>query len=270
MTDQEMISGDIPGSQVIRLKAIMHRLRAPGGCPWDAEQSHESIISNLIEEAYETVDAIQRADDTDMKEELGDLLLQVVFHAEIAEEQDRFDLEDIARTISEKLVRRHPHVFATSDAADSDEVLKQWDAIKRQEKGEKADLPHLHGVGKGLPALIRGSKLLKKATKTGFDWPTETGVVSKIREELGELQSALDAKDIPAIEEELGDLLFSVVNLARFRKIDPEILMAQANTKFESRFAEMENLLKAANSSLESSSLNEKQDAWNAAKNSRH
>lgn len=260
-----MINGTAAGAQVERLKAIMHRLRAPGGCPWDAEQSHESIVPNLIEEAYETVDAIQRADDTDMTEELGDLLLQVVFHCEIAEEQKRFDLEDVARGISEKLVRRHPHVFATSSAGDSDAVLKQWDEIKRKEKGEK-DVPYLHGTGKGLPALVRASKLQKKAAKVGFDWPMETGVLSKIREELCELQSAIDAQKMDDVEEELGDLMFSVVNLARFRKIDPEILMAKANSKFERRFGEMEKLLKQDGKSLEKSSLDDMEEAWLEAK----
>ena len=265
MTDEEMIHGTAPGGQVERLKAIMHRLRAPGGCPWDAEQTHESIVPNLIEEAYETVDAIKRAHDGDMSEELGDLLLQVVFHCEIAEEQKRFDLEDVARGISEKLVRRHPHVFATSDAQDSDAVLKQWDEIKRKEKGEK-EVPYLHGTGKGLPALVRASKLQKKAAKAGFDWPVETGVLSKIREELCELQSAIDEQDMPAVEEELGDLLFSVVNLARFRKIDPEVLMAQANAKFEKRFGAMEIHLKKSGKSLGEATLSELEDAWDAVK----
>ena len=265
MTDEEMINGTAAGTQVERLKSIMHRLRAPGGCPWDAEQTHESIVPNLIEEAYETVDAIQRANDTDMTEELGDLLLQVVFHCEIAEEQKRFDLNDVARTISDKLVRRHPHVFATASAGDSDAVLKQWDEIKRQEKGEK-EVPYLHGVGKGLPALIRASKLQKKAAKIGFDWPMETGVLSKIREELCELQSAIDSQNMAEVEEELGDLMFSVVNLARFRKIDPEVLMARANSKFEKRFGEMESILKKAGKPLEEASFDEMEDAWTEAK----
>jgi ATP diphosphatase len=264
MTDQEMIHGN-GASELERLRAIMHRLRAPGGCPWDAEQTHESLVPNLIEEAYETVDAIKRGDDSDIREELGDLLLQVVFHSEIAEETGRFNFDDCAKAISDKLIRRHPHVFGEAVASDPDEVLKQWDAIKRGEKGE-TDVPYLHGTGKGLPALIRASKLLKKAAKVGFDWPVETGVISKIREELLELQSAIDAQDMPAVEEELGDLLFSVVNLSRFRKIDPEVLMARANAKFERRFAEMEKILKADGKPLEQANLSEMEDAWNEAK----
>lgn len=265
MTDEEMIAGTGTGGEVERLKAIMHRLRAPGGCPWDAEQSHESIIPNLIEEAYEAVDAIQRADDTDMTEELGDLLLQVVFHCEIAEEQKRFGLEDVARGISEKLVRRHPHVFDVSDAEDTDAVLKQWDEIKRKEKGER-EVPYLYGVGKGLPALVRGAKLLKKASKVGFDWPTETEVISKIREELEEMECAMDEPDMDAVDEELGDLLFSVVNLARFRKIDPEILMARANSKFEKRFGVMERMLKEAGKPLGEAHRELMGDTWDEAK----
>lgn len=265
MTDEEMINCDVPGDQIARLRAIMHRLRAPGGCPWDAEQTHESLVSNLIEEAYECVDAIRRGDDADMREEFGDLLLQVVFHSEIAQEEGRFDLDAVAREISEKLIRRHPHVFGASTAGDSDEVLKQWDEIKRKEKGEK-EVPYLHGTGKGLPALVRGGKLLKKAAKTGFDWPVETGVISKIREELGELQAAVDMQDLKGVEEELGDLLFSVVNLARFRKIDPEVLMASANTKFERRFGEMERRLKALGRSLEEATLAEMEEEWVLAK----
>jgi MazG family protein len=265
MTDDEMINCDVAGEQVVRLRAIMHRLRAPGGCPWDAEQTHESLISNLIEEAYECVDAIRRNDINDMREEFGDLLLQVVFHSELAQEHGHFDMDEVAREISEKLIRRHPHVFGTSGASDPDEVLKQWDEIKRVEKGEK-DVPYLHGTAKGLPALVRAGKLQKKAAKAGFDWPIENGVIGKIREELGELQSAIDIKDHAAVEEELGDLLFSVVNLARFRKIDPEVLMASANAKFERRFGVMEQELKRTGKTLEESSLKEMEEAWIVAK----
>ncbi len=265
MTDAQMTDCPDAGKQLERLRAIMHRLRAPGGCPWDAEQTHESLIPNLIEEAYETVDTIQRGDHEHLKEELGDLLLQVVFHSEIAEEAGRFNLDDVARDISEKLVRRHPHVFGESDAADSDAVLQQWDAIKRSEKGDE-EKPYLHGVGKGLPGLLRASKLQKKAAKVGFDWPVETGVLAKIREELLELQSAVDEQDLDAVSEEMGDLLFSVVNLARFRKVDPEVLMAAANNKFENRFNEMERILKSNNLTLEAATAAQMEDAWEAAK----
>ena len=258
MTDAEMTECREPGRQLERLRAIMHRLRAPGGCPWDAEQTHGSLVSNLIEEAYETVDAIQRCDMAHLEEELGDLLLQVVFHSELAEEAGRFNLDDVARGIADKLVRRHPHVFAHSSASTSDAVLQQWDEIKRGEKGVTEE-PYLHGTGRGLPALLRASKLQKKAAKVGFDWPTQTGVIAKIREEVLELEAAVDAQDLAAVDEELGDLLFSVVNLARFRKLDPEVVMAAANEKFERRF-------EAEGKSLEQASASEMDDAWEAAK----
>lgn len=265
MTDAEMIDCPDKGRQVERLRAIMHRLRAPGGCPWDAEQTHGSLVSNLIEEAYETVDAIQRRDMEHLQEELGDLLLQVVFHSELAQESGRFDLDDVARGIAEKLVRRHPHVFATSGVSTTDAVLKQWDEIKRVEKGTEEEA-YLHGTGKGLPALLRASKLQKKAAKVGFDWPTETGVLAKIREEIQELEAAVDEQDLKAVDEELGDLLFSVVNLARFRKLDPEIVLTAANEKFERRFDEMERRLKASNISLEAATADQMDGAWEVAK----
>ena len=265
MTDAQMIDTPEAGKQLARLRAIMHRLRAPGGCPWDAEQTHVSLIPNLIEEAHETVDTIRRGDMEHLREELGDLLLQVIFHSEIAEEAGHFTLDDVARGISDKLVRRHPHVFATSDASSTEDVLKQWEDIKREEKGDSKK-PYLHGVGKGLPALLRASKLQKKAAKVGFDWPVEIGVLAKIREEVLELQSAVDAQDMAAVSEEMGDLLFSVVNLARFRKADPELLMAAANTKFEKRFGEMERILAARGLTLEAATPNQMEDAWNEAK----
>jgi MazG family protein len=265
MTDAEMIHSPEAGLQMERLRAIMHRLRAPGGCPWDAEQTHGSLVSNLIEEAYETVDAIQRCDMEHLKEELGDLLLQVVFHSELAEEAGRFNLDEVARGIAEKLVRRHPHVFSSSFASTTDAVLQQWDEIKRGEKGTE-DEPYLHGTGKGLPALLRASKLQKKAAKVGFDWPTQTGVLAKIREELLELEAAADAQDLEAVDEELGDLLFSVVNLARFRKMDPEVVLAAANEKFERRFNEMERRLRDSGKTLEAATADQMDDAWEAVK----
>jgi len=265
MNDSEMIDCPADGSQLERLRAIVHRLRAPGGCPWDAEQTHESLVHHLIEESYETVDAIQRGDHDHLKEELGDLLLQVVFHSEIAEEAGRFKLDDVARGICEKLVRRHPHVFGHSDVETPDGVLKQWDEIKRAEKGD-GDQPYLHGVGKGLPALLRAAKLQKKASKAGFDWPVETGVISKIREEMLELEGAIDSQDLEAVSAELGDLMFSVVNLARFRKLDPELVMATANVKFETRFGEMERILKARGLSLEAADAGQMEETWEEAK----
>ena len=265
MTDAEMIDCPEDAAQLVRLRAIMHRLRAPGGCPWDAEQTHASLVPNLIEETYETVDTIRRGDFDHLREELGDLLLQVMFHSELADEAGRFNLDDVARGISDKLVRRHPHVFATSDAGTSEQVLKQWDEIKRAEKGHQQE-PYLHGVGKGLPALLRAAKLQKKAAKVGFDWPDETGVLAKIREELIELEAAMRGGDPAAVDEELADLMFSLVNLARFRGSDPELLMEAANRKFEQRFAAMENRLAGNGTDLASASLAEMERAWQACK----
>lgn len=265
MTDAAMMTAPDPAVQLARLRAIMHRLRAPGGCPWDAEQTHASLIPNLIEEAYETVDTIQRADFPHLREELGDLLLQVVFHSELAAEAGRFNLDDVAREISDKLVRRHPHVFGTSDAATSDAVLQQWDQIKREEKGD-GEMPYLHGVGKGLPALLRAVKLQKKVAKVGFDWPAEDGVVEKVMEEVAELREALAAGESAAVAEELGDVMFSLVNLSRFRKLDPEVVMAAANAKFEARFAAVEQALKARGLSLADASPAQMEAEWEHAK----
>ena len=270
MTDEEMISCPEPDRQIDRLRAIMHRLRAPGGCPWDAEQTHDSLVSNLIEETYETVAAIKAKDDENLKEELGDLFLQVVFHAELAEEDNRFDLNDIARGISDKLVRRHPHVYGDSAVGTTDGVLAQWEDIKRAEKGDE-EKPYLHGVGKGLPALLRSAKLQKKASKVGFDWPCTVGIVEKIDEELAEVREELaehteGERASPELQAEIGDLLFIVTNLARKLGVDPEVALEGTNEKFLHRFAQIEKGLKEQASSLEEASLEEMNEIWNAAK----
>ena len=265
MTDQEMMESDEKSRQCERLRAIMHRLRAPGGCPWDAEQTHESLITNLIEEAYETVDTIRRGDREHLREELGDLLLQVVFHSELAEEDGVFDFDEVAREVSEKLVRRHPHVFGESGAEGTAAVLKQWDEIKRAEKGSERET-YLHGVGSGLPAMLRAEKLQKKAAKVGFDWPDEDGAMGKVAEEMEELVAAMAAGEVSDIEDELGDVMFSVINVARKRKLDAEVLLGEANRKFERRFARMEQVLSERGQSLEEADLEEMEAAWNEAK----
>jgi MazG family protein len=265
MTDEEMINCPEQAKQIDRLRAIMHRLRAPGGCPWDAEQTHESLLPNLVEETYETVDTIKRGDWEHLREELGDLLLQVVFHSELAEEAGRYSFDDVARVVSEKLVRRHPHVYGNSAVLDTDSVLSQWDEIKRQEKGDE-EKPYLHGVGKGLPALLRAAKLQKKAAKVGFDWPDNEGVMDKIREELSEVEAELASGDKDRLSEEIGDLLFSVVNLARKQKLDPEIILESTNCKFEERFDSMDRALQQDGKDLESASLDEMESSWQAAK----
>ena len=270
MTDEEMIGDGGKGRQVERLQAIVHRLRAPGGCPWDAEQTHASLVPNLIEETYETVDTIQRGDWDHLREELGDLLLQVVFHSELQSEAGRWDMDDAARGISEKLVRRHPHVFAQSEAGTSDQVLRQWEEIKRAEKGDE-DKPYLHGVGKGLPALLRAAKLQKKAAKVGFDWPDADGVLDKIQEELDETREEMkqlgpEREVTDDLRSEVGDLLFVVVNLARKLGIDPEVALEGTNVKFQDRFAAIENGLAAQGSSLDDASLDEMEVLWLRAK----
>lgn len=263
-----MINCRQPDRQVERLRAIMHRLRAPGGCPWDAEQTHGSLVSNLIEEAYETVDAIRREDWVHLEEELGDLLLQVVFHSELAQEEGRYDFDDVAKGICDKLVRRHPHVYADGEARDTGQVLNRWEEIKREEKGV-AEKPFLHGVGKGLPAVLRAAKLQKKAGKVGFDWPEAVGTLGKVEEELEEVKAELaEAGGVvtEALEEEVGDLLFVVVNLARKLGIDPEVTLEGANLKFERRFADMEQDLRERGRSLEEASLDEMEAGWARAK----
>ena len=248
----------------------MHRLRAPGGCPWDAEQTHESLVSNLIEETYETVAAIRSGDHENLQEELGDLLLQVVFHAELAQEDERFNLDDIARDISDKLVLRHPHVYGDSKVRGTEAVLAQWEDIKRAEKGHE-EKPYLYGVGKGLPALLRAAKLQKKASKVGFDWPNTTGIAEKIDEELAEVREELEKHQTgtpasPELQAEIGDLLFIVTNLARKLGVDPELALEGTNEKFLHRFQAIENGLKNDNLTLEEATIEQMDVHWNAAK----
>ena len=268
MTDDEMKHCREPQRQLERAIAVMHRLRAPGGCPWDAEQTHESLIPNLLEEAYECIDAIRANDRPHMREELGDVLLQVLFHAELAAEakQDAFDINDIACELSDKLVRRHPHVFGTSDVQDTEGVLNQWDAIKRKEQSIE-DKPYLKNCGNGLPSLLKAAKITKKVAKVGFDWPDHAGVIEKIREETDEVAATLDLPDsAPQVEEELGDLLFCTVNLCRRRGIDPEVALDAANRKFERRFNMLEKDLKAQGISLQDASTEQMEAAWQRAK----
>lgn len=266
MSDEEMISCTEPFKQLDRLRAIMRRLRGKDGCPWDAEQTHQSLIPNMIEESYEAIDAILREDWPHLKEELGDVLLQVVFHAQISSDQGRFDLDDIARELSDKLIRRHPHIFADSQISHSDGVISQWEQIKREEKGTQKK-PYLHDTGKGLPGMLKAYKLQKKAARVGFDWPDLNGVVDKIREELAEVEDTFNLPDDhPESANELGDLLFAVVNLCRKRRIDPEVALALTNRKFEERFTKMESLLDEKGSPLGTAPLDEMEQCWQQAK----
>lgn len=250
---------------LLRLQRVVHDLRSPGGCPWDREQTHQSLGTNLIEEAYESLEAILAGDLRHMEEELGDLLLQVVLHGEIASETKAFSLDSIAHRIAEKLIRRHPHVYGDSAADTSAAVLQQWDEIKRQEKGG-ASRPHLDGISKALPSLTRAAKLQKRAAKVGFDWENADGVLEKIREELAEVEAELPGGDTPALQEEIGDLLFSVANLARKLGHDPEVLLVAANAKFTRRFHRMEATLAAVGRPLGIADMAEMEAAWQREK----
>lgn len=255
----------------------MAALRTPGaGCPWDLEQTSRSIAPYAIEEAYEVVEAIERGDAHDLKDELGDLLLQVVFHARMAEEAGQFAFDDVAQAICDKMVRRHPHVFATSDAHDAEAVTVQWAEIKAAEKaarrvrcGEAAPASLLDGVPLPLPALTRAIKLQEKAGKVGFDWANARLVLAKLREETEEVAAELDepgAEATRALEEEIGDLLFVVANLARHARVDPEQALRGANAKFERRFHHIEKRLAEAGRSPSEASLDEMEALWVEAK----
>lgn len=248
-----------------KLCDIVAKLRAPGGCPWDREQTNESLLPAVIEEAYEVVEAAHAKDDAHFREELGDLLLLAVMHAEIASEASRFNIDDVLREISAKLVRRHPHVFGTSDAADAGAVLKQWEAIKREEKN--ADSHYLASLPKALPALVRAQKAQSKAARVNFDWTELRDVIAKVEEEVGEIQEAIGTQHRERIEDEIGDLLFAVVNLARKCKIDAEVALQKATDKFVKRFNRVEDELKARGKPLGDAGLAEMDAIWDAIKN---
>ena len=266
-----MSSGDIA-----RLIEIMAALRTPEtGCPWDLEQDFRSIAPYTIEEAYEVADAIENGDLSDLRDELGDLLLQVVFHARIAEEQGAFAFPAVVAAICDKLIRRHPHVFGAGGALTTEGVTLQWNEIKAAEKaarsaamGAPAPASLLDGVPLALPALTRAVKLQQKASKVGFDWNDARQVLAKIREETDEVAAELDdpAVDLKALEEEIGDLLFVVSNLARHANVDPEQALRGANAKFERRFHHIERRLSEADSSPETATLDEMEALWTEAK----
>ena len=250
-----------PGKALQRLAAIMARLRDPAtGCPWDVAQDFATIAPYTIEEAYEVADAIARGDLTDLRDELGDLQLQIVFHARIAEEAGHFALADVVDGIADKMVRRHPHVFAGASRPDRADERAGWEAIKADERARRNETGALAGVALGLPALLRAEKLQKRAARTGFDWPDAAGPRAKVSEEILEVETAPDAA---ARSEEIGDLLFAVVNWARHLGIEPEAALCPANSKFERRFAAMEAM---AGDGFAALSLDEKEKLWGAAK----
>lgn len=257
------------------LIAVMDRLRAPGGCPWDAEQTYQSLSQYLLEEAYETFDAIQEADQTgdtaNLREELGDLLLQVVFHSTIGKERGDFTIDDVAEGVTQKLILRHPHVFGDANFARAEDVLDNWDKLKADErkasgKLEKAKDSILDEVPVHFPALLEGLKLTKKAAKVGFDWENADQIFEKLDEETAELRSAINNGDKTNIDEEIGDLLFAVMNLARHLDVEPETALNKTNRKFRQRFKFIEDELKREGRSLESANLKELDDLWNEAK----
>jgi nucleoside triphosphate diphosphatase len=261
-----------PSRDIARLLEIMASLRTPKtGCPWDLEQNFATIAPYTLEEAYEVADAIARDDLADLKEELGDLLLQVVFHARMAQEQSAFDFGDVVQEITEKLIRRHPHVFGDLRAADPQSVKGLWDDIKAQEKaakaarGKPADEGALAGVPVALPALTRALKLQAKAGKVGFDWNDPHAVLAKIREEADEIEEALDG-DASAAAGEVGDLLFAAVNLARHLNADPETLLRATNQKFERRFASIEAALASKGKKPQDATLAEMDALWDEVK----
>jgi ATP diphosphatase len=259
-----------PSRDITRLIEIMAALRTPGsGCPWDLEQTFRTIAPYTLEEAYEVADAIARGDLDDLKDELGDLLLQVAFHARMAEEQGAFDFGDVVETVTAKLVRRHPHVFADADGHTAKAVEGLWERIKLQEKaehGEAAPTGALAGVPVALPALTRALKLQNKAGRVGFDWNDPRAVLAKIREEADEIEAELDNQDKSKVTAEVGDLLFAVVNLARHLGADPEDVLRQANLKFERRFGSIERALAAKGKTPKDASLVEMDALWDAAK----
>lgn len=248
------------------LTGIMKLLRGEGGCPWDREQTHESIRRNLIEETYEAVEAIDTQDRVLLQEELGDVLLQVVFHAEIERQAGSFDIGDVINGICEKLIDRHPHIFGDVSVSGTAEVLRNWEAIKKVEKGQKTQAETLEAVPKVLPALMRSDKVQQRAAKVGFDWPDTAGAMEKAQEELGELQQAVAAGDKAACEEELGDLLFSLVNVSRHLKAEPEEALTRACDKFIARFTQAEKLAAARGQELRGMSPEGLDALWNEAK----
>jgi ATP diphosphatase len=270
-----------PSNDITRLLEIMAALRTPGtGCPWDLEQDFASIAPYTLEEAYEVVDAIERGDLADLRDELGDLLLQVVFHARMAEEKGAFAFADVVEAITKKLIRRHPHVFGSTRGLSPEQVKSLWDSIKAQEKADRrverekmGQSPEAHeagflgGIPTALPALTRAQKLTAKAAKVGFDWPEPSQVIDKIHEELEEVKEASSTGNRDRIEDEIGDLLFSVTNLARHYGIDPERALRRTNAKFERRFRAVEEALGKQKRSLNEASLEEMEGLWVAAKN---
>jgi tetrapyrrole methylase family protein/MazG family protein len=249
-----------------RLVGIMRRLRGPGGCPWDAEQSHESLKRYLLEECYEVIEAIDKNDPEHLKEELGDLMLQPVFHAAIAEEKGEFTMDEVLQTICDKLVLRHPHVFGDQVVKTADEQVENWERIKKLEKGDERKSA-LAGVPPHLPALLKAQKITEKAARVGFDWEHTDQVFAKVIEELHEFEEAMSGGDETRMEAELGDLLFAVVNLGRFLSLNPEEALRKTIERFTRRFAHIEDSMLARGVQMKEATLDEMEILWEEAKN---
>lgn len=247
------------------LVEIMEILRGEGGCPWDREQTHKTIRNNFIEEVYEVIEGIDTDNDDIIKEELGDVLLQVVFHARIAEEAGKYSLDDVADGICKKLILRHPHIFSDVKVKDSEEVLKNWDEIKKTEKSQKSAADTLKGVSGSLPALVRAAKISGKAAKVGFEYPDVYGAYEKVCEELTEVKAEIGTQS-ERVETEIGDLLFAVANLARMCGVNAEEALYRANNKFIDRFEKFEDIATEKGKELKSLNISEKIEMWNKAK----
>jgi len=262
------VSGTALNSQVSpfqQLCDIVAKLRAPDGCPWDREQTNETLLPGLIEEAYEVAGAVRARDDQNLREELGDLILLAVMHAQIAEENGRFNIAAVLEDVTAKLIRRHPHVFGSSGVRDTDGVVKQWEAIKREEKNE-AGGHYLGDLPVALPALMRAQKAQKKAARVNFDWTEISDVAAKVDEELAEAKEAIASRDPNAMADEIGDLLFAVVNLARKSELDAETVLQAATDKFVARFNTVEDELRGLGKKLGEVGLEELDEIWNAVK----
>lgn len=266
-----------PGEWFEKLVAVQARLRAPKGCPWDREQTHQTLRTYLLEEAYEVLEALDTGNDAKFAEEMGDLLLQIVFHSQIAQEEGRFTVAKVIREIHDKMIRRHPHVFGEMRAKDSKEELRNWEQIKAEERraskaqrekdeGAEEAPSLLDGVSRALPATLEGFQLTRKASRIGFDWDNVGGVIDKMREETAELEIALNDRDQRKIEEEMGDFLFAAVNLARFVHVDPEIALKKANAKFSRRFRAMEVRARESGREFKDLPREEMEALWNATK----
>ncbi|MCX8034493.1 MAG: nucleoside triphosphate pyrophosphohydrolase [Thermodesulfovibrio sp.] len=247
-----------------KLVEIMEKLRSEEGCPWDKVQTHDTLKRYLLEETYELIEAIEKKDYKEMKEELGDLLLQIVFHSKIAKDEGRFDINDVIDAISQKMISRHPHVFGEASFETPEEVLNQWDDRKKEEG--KLQRSIIEGIPLSLPALHRAYKIQSRVAKVGFDWDSVDGVLDKIQEEIFELKEAIKSVEKEKIEEELGDVLFSIVNLARFLKIDPETALRKTNQKFEERFKKLEQFARQKGKSLKEMTLSDMDKLWERIK----